>query len=277
MVLRLSVSFTSKMNVSRCLCSQNQFKNRRKIIRLSYENEFARDFMNTNKNYLPQPVNVKSLPSTKSINKQLLLKFNVLVELSKQNATIPIDDFIDTLNQLTASCAQFNADELMKVLRLVAIIQYPKILQTNSFNALREALSATCQSSCHNWDINTLSSFGSIWNRIPYGNTTLFIQTACDLFVKNAELLSPPQLVQALYHLKYRNVSDRNITTFENQLEKHCDQLTLEEISIATMVFVRTGIRLKNSALVTNIYEKLLTTDLSNVASIAIISLIKVG
>lgn len=252
----------------------------------SSETELARSIMAKYEGYIQWPgsrINFgdpKLLPARKrasrSNHSSLLSNFRLIVDTARlRNLCITSDIFQPTLTDILTKCAEFSSSELIEALDVfVKIPPTPAYLKSEIVNVLRNTIGSVCSLKCKNWSIEQLLYVCDMFTVTPVSNRTAFAHTACQKLAEKVDELTVKQLVQALFFLSwYRLIK---VDRFEAPVTRHFGELSLDELSIAALGFVRTSTIIQSDELIEDIYAKLLREDLSCLDDISLTVIIKV-
>lgn len=274
-----------QINQIRFYCKNAINKSVFKIPR-SQENKFARNFMKNKAKYELYPSHrdfqlKKGVLST-NFDQSRAIAGNLIVNLENAvqktwSENKNIDELVNLTDSFVKNSVQISTDDFVHALETyTTIYAIPEILKSPAYAKLQTDLNAICVAQINEWNINTLLRVSGIWLRLPSGIETPFYQLACETLINHVNSMSAQQLVQTLFCLKCLMKPVRKLEIFENHLEQKIDELSLEELSIALMVFYRNNTRLKNTAFVLQIYNKMLEENLEVLPRIAVTGFIKV-
>lgn len=247
----------------------------------SKELEAARKIMVAQKTYalrLPKDQDVASKCEviTESLSvRQIIKDFKEVIAKYNVPTTNIAGELDQIVNEMASMCNQLDEGELIEVLESFSAIDLPQE-HVASFISLRDALSSAFAAKLSDWSVNQILSTCDIWHDIQNGNRTEFASVACDALARYVDTMTAQQIVQSLLNFGWRKFPSTNMDEFEEKLKGYTNGLSLNELGIAAIGFFRTNSHIRSTALVQNIYERMLAEDLLKIDSVMLTLLLKV-
>lgn len=255
----------------------------------SKEHDFAREFMRNRDEFMYwepgighrkmlQIFTEKTPISSLNSHQQLLNEFGKRLKLARLASDINASErirFDDILAKLCHVVPALNDAQLMQaMMNLASMGKIERVSQP--YKQLQSIIDAECSIRCTAWDVDALLGCCLVRCCTNEWYKSSFNQCAREQLVQRAGVMTPQQLVLALFYLK--KATNVNFHAFEKDLQRICDELSLEELSIAAITLYRANTRLKRTTLIRKIYEKMLnSTNMGEMDSVAFTALIKVS
>lgn len=167
------------------------------------------------------------------------------------------------------------------IVNLVAAIRkvhlYKRLRDVNYNEKLLTPLNKECLENYKNWPINEQLFAIDAWHSFKHVNDFSFFNVALSDFLHNFNELANGPALQTMFYVAYskRKFTPDEETTVITKLEKVVNELTLDEVAIYCLAFIKSECEVTSSNLVKSLYECLMKSDLRNHDDIGVTGLIK--
>lgn len=207
---------------------------------------------------------------------------NILVHLSKignycknNNVSISDERFDKFVDVWTERCFDFTDDQLAKSIEILR--DYPRTSSPNvrNFVELWTALDDACIERIDQWDYDQILLMCDQWYSLHMAKFCQFHLHGFLRIGRKIKKVPPHQLVQVMFYVGVKRKLRMDMFEVEMNLTNCLDELSLNEIAIICTAFFKTGTIIKNTDLLSRIYERLIR-EIDTVQEVPLVSLVKV-
>ncbi|XP_046395478.1 uncharacterized protein LOC124162849 [Ischnura elegans] len=179
---------------------------------------------------------------------------------SKHLSLNPNDPMFENLfSAVVGKCEEYEDMQLFTLLHCLSLWPPSKSIKSSQYYSLWSALDQVCLSRVKKWDINTNLIVIDLWAHLNLVRSTKFVHSSLKKICRKMERLSPQQFVQLMFYVNLLRKLPASASKFEFEysFEALVNNLTLEELAIASMGFFKTETHLKNPQISDGIISRL--------------------
>lgn len=256
---------------------------------LLLENTFAWNYMKNSNNYtntVAQPL----LPSTKQIPdseadsliqtnwtsfspNEFIDNFEKISHYAfEKEQDISNRKYSEIVKSLQRKCPKFSDCELRKILKCLRLWN-KYVISTSVWGCI----DAECTKRMSDWSPDNILLTCDLFYKLKFEHPAGFIWNSVKHLSNNPDKLSTPNLVQFAYFINICRRPSLKLYRTEYCLDKHINELSIEEVGIVAMGFFKSQNKIQNVSLINQIIRKTIRSvnDASDVSLASIVKILR--
>lgn len=177
-------------------------------------------------------------------------------------------EYKDAMETLRARCEQLSDDELTTIVRHLTSLRQ-RLAECTFYYDLCERLDRECVKRFTQLPINDMLALCDALYELTRKHDSQYIWYAIRKLGNKSGKLTPQQLVQVLFFLNVCRKPPINMYELEYRLEQCLDDLSINELGVATLGFFKTGTPIRSAGLLGRIMRKTIA-DIERVDSVSV-------
>ena len=147
-----------------------------------------------------------------------------------------------------------------------------------NYNQLWKGLDTECVSRLPSMSMSEAYIFGDLFYQLRLSRICSYTQSMISNFSKKLPLMAPHEFVQFMFHLNLCRVPPKSVDPrkFETKLSKVINDISIDELGIISLGLFKTKTFIHTEDIRVQFLERLLASDLSNISSITMASILKI-
>lgn len=198
-------------------------------------------------------------------NEQLIKAFaNLLCHCKETDTELTSEKFDDFIDRFVARIPSFTLNELIHALQLFAKHLVPTDFKgKRNVTELFTAFDEVCTIKSAEWSLDQILFICGIWQAIPRGKKSYFVQLCGRKVNRTAKTMSAEQLTQGMFLLNCLKQPIEDIRNFEPTFESKLESMSLEDIAVISGNFKRLDASLQSPELLKKYCEIVTAADLT--------------
>ncbi|XP_045525828.1 FAST kinase domain-containing protein 5, mitochondrial [Pieris brassicae] len=194
---------------------------------------------------------------------------------SKNNICISNAIFDNYIDSLTDNIKKSTTEELKS--HFFTLSEFPETvsIRTRNYVEIWAALDDACINRFKDWSYDEILSFCALFYKLSATKASDFCYKGIQKLTYRASKLNKSQLVQTFFFIAAMRFSPHDMHGMELAVEKHFDEMSIDELAIVSMGFFKSKVPVRSMSLVSNIIDRICENE-STINEVTLAALLKV-